>query len=74
METTMAVIQSFAVLYNIARLDNDPQPPDEIKNIEQLLSNKIVEIDHPIETTQPQNNSPAHTLRTALINEHFAHL
>ncbi|XP_060846269.1 putative nuclease HARBI1 [Rhopalosiphum padi] len=33
METSMAVIQSCAILHNIARLANDPQPPDEVENI-----------------------------------------
>lgn len=68
-ETTMAVIQSCAILHNIARIENDPQPTDEIENIVQLLSNEIVEIEAAI---QQQNNSVAHAVRTALINEHFA--
>ncbi|KAE9531952.1 hypothetical protein AGLY_010154, partial [Aphis glycines] len=33
METTMAVIQACAVLHNIARLQRDPRPPDDIENI-----------------------------------------
>lgn len=65
METTMAVIQSCAILHNIARLKNDPQPPDELENINQLLSDEIVEIEA---ATHPQHNGPAHTLRAALIN------
>lgn len=64
----MAVIQSYTILHNIARIENDPQPTDEIENIVQLLSNEIVEIEAAI---QQQNNSVAHAVRTALINEHF---
>ncbi|KAL4089734.1 hypothetical protein QTP88_024706 [Uroleucon formosanum] len=56
METTMAVIQSCAVLHNIARLRRDPQPPDDIENIKQLLSNEILEIEA---ATQPEINTPA---------------
>lgn len=67
----MAVIQSCAVLHNIARLHNDPQPPDEIENITQLLTNEILEVEA---MTQPQNNSLAQAFRTALIMEHFSAL
>ncbi|KAL4090167.1 hypothetical protein QTP88_025066 [Uroleucon formosanum] len=56
METTMAVIQACAVLHNIARSQKDPQPPDDIENIKQLLSAEISEIEA---ATQPQINSPA---------------
>lgn len=57
------------VLHYIGRLENDPQPPDEIKNIVQFLGNEMEELE---ESTQPQNNSPAHAFRTPLITEHFA--
>lgn len=67
-ETTMAVIQSCAILHNIARRENDPQPPDEIEDISQILRDEIVDVEA---VTQPQNNSTAHSLRTALITEHF---
>lgn len=69
METTMAVIQSCALLHNISRLEKDPQPPDEIDNITQLLEEEIIEIEA---ATQPQNNSPAQALRSALIQNHFS--
>ncbi|CAI6361194.1 unnamed protein product [Macrosiphum euphorbiae] len=69
METTMAVIQACAVLHNIARLQRDPQPPDDIENIKQLLSAEISEIEA---ATQPQINSPAQALRNALVIEHFS--
>lgn len=65
----MALLQSCAVLHNIARLENDPQPPDDIKNIKELLSNDLVEVET---VTQLQRISPAHALRTALRTQHFA--
>lgn len=68
METTMAVIQSCAILHNLARIENDPQPPDENQDIMEILRNQIVEIDV---ATQSQNNS-AQAIRTTLITEHFA--
>lgn len=69
METTMVVIQSCAVLQNKSRLEKDPQPPDEVENIIQLLREEITEIEA---VTQPQNNSPAQTQRSALIQNHFS--
>lgn len=45
LETTMAVIQSCAILHNIARQENDPQPPDEIEDITQILRDEIVDIE-----------------------------
>lgn len=65
----MAVIQSCAVLHNIARLQRDPQPLDDIENIKQLLSNEILEIEA---VTQPEINTSAQALKTALIIEHFS--
>lgn len=44
-ETTMAVIQSCAILHNIARQEKDPQPPDEIANISQILNDEIVDVE-----------------------------
>ncbi|CAI6369322.1 unnamed protein product [Macrosiphum euphorbiae] len=66
METSMAVIQSCAILHNIARLANDPQPPDEVENITDLLTNELVDIEDVI---QPEHNNCG--LRNALIAEHF---
>jgi len=65
-ETSMAVIQSCAILHNIARLANEPQPPDEIENITQLLTNELMDIEDAI---QPEHNNSG--LRNALIAEHF---
>lgn len=66
METSMAVIQSCAILHNIARLVNDPQPPDEVENMTELLTNELVDIEDAI---QPEHNN--YGLRNALIAEHF---
>lgn len=71
LETTMAVIQSCAILHNIARLENDQQPPDEFQDIVKLLTNEIVEIET---VTEPSNNSPAQAVRTSLITEHFSQM
>lgn len=68
MEMTMAIIQSFFVLHNKAQLKNDPQPPDEIKNITQLLANEVLEVET---VTQPQNNGPAQTFKTCFYNRTF---
>lgn len=68
METTMAVIQSCAILHNIARIENDPKPPDENQDIMEILRHQIVEIDV---ATQSQNNS-AQAIRTTIITEYFA--
>lgn len=68
-ETTMAVIQSCAILHNIARQESDPQPPDEIEDINNILRNEIVDIEA---ATQPQNNSTPQALRSALIQEYFS--
>jgi len=62
----MAVIQSCAILHNNARLANDPQPPDEVENITQLLTNELVNIEDAI---QPEHNN--YGLRNALLSEHF---
>lgn len=55
----MVVIQSCAVLQNISRLEKDPQPPDEIDNITQLLGEEITKIEA---ATQPQNNNTSSTI------------
>jgi len=70
METTMAVIQSCAILHNIARMENDSQPPDEIEDIMEILRNEIVEV----ETATHSQNNLAQTIRTTLITEHFANI
>jgi len=64
METTMAIIQSCAILHNIACLENYPQPLYEVKHITQLLTNELVDIENTI-TEHTEHNY--FRLRSALI-------
>lgn len=66
MEKIILVIQSCAILHNIARKQNDSQPPDDIGNVHTL--------NETIETTQQQNDRSMQSQRDALILGHFSNM
>lgn len=72
LETAMAIIPATAVLHNIAREMNEPEPPPP-EDIDMNELNYLIETDNVPNIPEPVANNATNYIRTEIIN-YFANL
>lgn len=70
MDTIMTVIVATAVLHNIARQMNEPEPPEPDVDLGPLIEMGQIANNF----NQAQENITAETIRDGIINNYFANL